>query len=81
MTRYGAIVETKTLAKVILYSLASGVGIAVIFGVGVSSVAGLLDAMRARRTAGAAAWGALAVICIAGAMALIVLGIVVMATK
>jgi hypothetical protein len=81
VTALAAIVEVKTLAKVVLYALLSGVGIAVIFGVGVSSVASVLDAMRAGRSAVAGAWGALAFVCLAGTIALIVLGIVVMATK
>jgi hypothetical protein len=77
----GAIVNTTTLGKVILYSLVSGIGIAVIFGVGVSSAAGLLESLRERRTAASIAWGALAATCIVGAGAAIVLGIVVMSSK
>src|SRR5207248_2238495 len=65
----GAIVDTGTLGKVVLYSVVSGVGIAVVFGAGVSSVAGLLDALRQRRTAAGVAWGALSRVCIAGALA------------
>jgi len=76
-----AIVDTKTLAKVIVYSLVAGVGIAVIFGLGVSSVAAVLEALRERRTLAGAMWGTLATICIAGAFAAVVLGIVVMSSK
>jgi len=76
-----AIVEGKTLWKVVVYSLVSGVGIAVIFGAGVSSAAGFLDALRQRRTAAGAAWAGLAVLCLAGALAAVVFGIVVMTTK
>jgi hypothetical protein len=78
---FGAIVETGPLAKVVLYSLLAGVGIAVIFGLGVSGAAGLLDALRERRTTAGAAWAALTVVCLAGALAAVVLGIVVMTTK
>ena len=69
-----AIVEWKSLWKVIVYSLVSGVGIAVIFGAGVSSAAGFLDALRQRRTAAGAAWAGLAVLCLAGALAAVVFG-------
>lgn len=76
-----AIVDFSTLGKTILYSLVSGVGIAVIFGLGVTSTAGLLDALRARRTTAGAAWGALVLVCLAGAIGVIALGIVVMSSK
>jgi hypothetical protein len=77
----GSIVDTTKLGKVVLYSLVSGIGIAVIFGLGVSSAVGLVDAMRERRTAASVAWGALALICVAGALAAVVLGIVAMSAK
>ncbi len=77
----GAIVETTTLLKVIGYSLLFGLGIAVAFGVGVWSAAGLIDALRTRRTSTGAAWAALAGACALGVLAAIVLGIVVMAQK
>jgi uncharacterized membrane-anchored protein YitT (DUF2179 family) len=79
--RLAAIVNTTTLAKAVLYSLVSGVGIVVVFAAGISSAAGLLDALRERRTAASVAWGALAVACIACAAAGIVVGIVVMTQK
>jgi hypothetical protein len=77
----GAIVDTTTLTKVVLYSLVSGVGIAVVFGAGISSVAALLDALRQRRTAAGAAWAALALGCLACSAGAVVLGIVVMTAK
>jgi hypothetical protein len=76
-----SIIETTTLAKVVLYSVVSGVGIAVIFGVGVSSAAGLVDAMRDHRTAASVAWAVLALLCLAGALAAVVVGIVAVAGK
>ena len=57
----GAIVEVATLLKVVLNSLALGLGIAVVFAVGVSSANGLMDALRERRTLAGAAWAVLAV--------------------
>jgi hypothetical protein len=78
----GAIVNTTTLGKVALYSLVSGIGIAVVFGLGVSSAAGLAESMRQRpRSAASFAWGALAVTCFACALAAVVLGIVVLSSK
>jgi hypothetical protein len=76
-----AIVDTTTIGKVVLYSLLSGVGIAVIFGLGVSSAAGLLEALRQRRNVAGAAWGLLAATCVAAALGAIVLAIVVMSSK
>jgi hypothetical protein len=77
----GAIVETKTLGKVVLYSIVSGVGVAVVFGLGVSSVAGLLETLRSRRTAASIAWGTIAALCLAVTLGAVVLAIVVMSTK
>lgn len=76
-----AIINTTTLAKTVVYSLIAGVGIAVIFGAGVSSAAGLLEARREHRTAAGLAWAALTVACLACAAGTIVLGIVVMTEK
>jgi hypothetical protein len=76
-----SILDATKLGKVILYSLASGIGIAVIFGVGVSSAAGLLESLRQRRNVASVAWGALAVSCALCVLGAIVLGIVVMASK
>lgn len=76
-----SIVNVTTLGKTVLYSLAAGIGIAVIFGAGVSSAAGLIEAMRERRTAATAAWGTAALLCVLCAAGTVVLGIVLMAQK
>jgi hypothetical protein len=81
VTWAAAIVETRTLAKVVLYSLGAGVGISLVVGAGVSSVASLLDAMRERRTTAGAAWAMLALACLAVAAAVVVLGLIVMTSK
>jgi hypothetical protein len=75
------IVHWETLGKVVLYSLVSGVGIVSIFALGVSGVAGALDALRQGRTLAAAAWSVLATACVSVALAAVVLGIVVMSAK
>jgi hypothetical protein len=76
-----AVVNTTTLGKTILYSLAAGIGIAVIFGAGVSSAASLADAMRDRRTFASAAWGTVTLICLLCVAGAVVLGIVLMTEK
>jgi hypothetical protein len=67
-----AILDTTTLGKVILYALIAGVGVCVVFALGVSSAAGLVDAVRQRRTLAGVLWGMTAAVC---------LRIVVMAAK
>jgi hypothetical protein len=75
-----AIVDLTTLGRVVLDSLVFGIGVAVVFGLGVSSAASLAESMRRHRTAASIAWGALAVACVAGALAAVVLGIVVVSS-
>jgi hypothetical protein len=77
----GAIVNTTTLLKVVLYSLVAGVGITSVFALGVTSAAGMLEAARRRRSALSAAWGALMLACLLVSAAAVVLGIVVMTSK
>jgi hypothetical protein len=76
-----AILDTTTLGKVILYSLGAGVGVTVVFALGVSSAAGMVDAVRQGRTAAVAVWGAAAAVCVLASLGAIVLGVVVMASK
>jgi hypothetical protein len=77
----GTIVETAPLAKVILYSLVAGVGIATLFGAGVAGAGSLLEARREHRTAAGIAWGALTAVCVIIVVAVMVLAIVIMASK
>jgi hypothetical protein len=81
MIAASTIVDTTTLGKVILYSLIAGVGVSVVFALGVSSAAGLVDAVRQRRTLTGVLWGTIAAVCLAGSLAAMVLGIVVMSSK
>jgi hypothetical protein len=76
-----SIVNTTTLGKTILYSLAAGVGIAVIFGAGVSSAAGLIEARRNGRGIATVAWATATLACLLCAAAAVVLGIVLMTQK
>jgi hypothetical protein len=72
------IVDFTTLGKTVLYSFIAGIGIAAIFGGGVTSAAGLVEAMRAGRTAAVVGWSALALMCAAAALAAIAAGIYAM---
>jgi hypothetical protein len=76
-----AIAETGTLVKVVLYSLAAGIGISVVVGAGVSSIASLIDAFHEHRTAAGTAWTLLATVCLGAAVVAVALGLVVMSTK
>jgi hypothetical protein len=70
-----AIVDLATLGKTVLYSFIAGIGIAAVFGGGVTSAAGLLEAVRTGRTAAIVGWGALAVLCAGATLAAIAIGI------
>jgi hypothetical protein len=76
-----AILETGKLARVVGYSLLAGVGLSIIFGLGVSSAAALFDALRARRSGAAAGWGTLATVCVLATVGVAVLGVVAMTQK
>jgi hypothetical protein len=75
-----AIVNGATLGKTALYSFAAGVGIAAVFGGGVTSAAGLVEAVRERRTVAMVGWGALAIACAAATLGAIAGGIYLMAS-
>ncbi|MDQ6607760.1 MAG: hypothetical protein M3Z06_14590 [Actinomycetota bacterium] len=81
MIAASTILDARTLGKVILYALLAGVGVSVVFALGVTSAAGLADAVRQRRTLVGALWGVTAVLCLAGSLGAIALGIVVMTSK
>jgi predicted MFS family arabinose efflux permease len=81
MIAAAAILDTRTLGKVILYALIAGVGVTVVFALGVSSAAGLVDAVRQRRTLAGALWGVTAALCLAASLGAMVLGVAVMASK
>jgi hypothetical protein len=76
-----AIVDTAKLGKVAVYSLLGGIGVAVVFGAGVSSAAGLLESLRQRRNGTAVAWGVATVACVVCTLGAVVFGIVVLSNK
>jgi hypothetical protein len=73
-----AIVDVSTLAKAMIYSLVAGVGLATAFGAGVTCAAGLLEAVRTKRTGLTIAWGTAAVLCSAIVLGGVAAGIIVM---
>jgi hypothetical protein len=73
------IIEVSTLAKAVIYSLVAGIGLAVAYGVAVTTTAGMLDALRSGRTGAAAAWGTATAVCAALVLGGIAAGIFVMA--
>ncbi|HZU40533.1 MAG TPA: hypothetical protein VE992_05755 [Solirubrobacteraceae bacterium] len=81
MSPLAAIANPAKLGQVVLYSLIAGVGISAVAALGVSSAAGLLDAMRERRTAAVLAWASLATLCMAVVVAAVIVGVVAMSTK
>ncbi len=75
-----AIVNGATLGKTAVYSFVAGVGIAAVFGGGVTSAAGLVEAVRDGRTVAMVGWGALAIVCAVAALGAIAAGIYLMAS-
>ncbi len=73
-----AIVNGATLGKTALYSFVAAVGIAAVFGGGVTSAAGLVEAVRDHRTGAMVGWGALALACTVAALGAIAAGIYLM---
>lgn len=75
------VVETKELIETVIASLVAGVGITVVFSVGIWGAARTADLSRAERPLAAGATAALAVLAgvITGAM--VIFGIVIMSSK
>jgi hypothetical protein len=76
-----AVLETTKIGKVAVYSVIVGVGISLVFAIGVSGAAGMLDALRNHRTRASIAWGTLTAACVLGTVAAVVFGLVVMSQK
>jgi hypothetical protein len=77
----GSIVDWPTLGKVIAYSLAAGVGVALCFSVAVVGATRFAEARRAQAAAPAAFYGALTALGLAATVGAVVVGIIVMAKK
>ena len=77
----GSIVDWATLGKVVVYSLAAGVGVAFCFSIAVVGAARFAEARRAQAAAPAAFYALLAGLGLAATVAAVVVGIIVMAKK
>ena len=75
------IVDWKTLGKVVVYSLVSGVGVTLAFSLAIVGAARFADMRRDGKPLEAGAYVALLAVGLAVVVAAIVLGIVVMAKK
>jgi hypothetical protein len=77
----GSIVDWETLGKVIAYSLAAGVGVALCFSVAVVGAIRFAETRRAHAGIPAAFYGVLATLGLAATVGAVVVGIIVMAKK
>ncbi len=75
------VVDVSALLKTIVGAFISGVGLTLIFSVAILGAARFADLSRDGRPAAAAAFGAVTVIALAAVTAVVVIGIIVMATK
>ena len=76
-----SIVDWGTLGKVVLYSLAAGVGVALCFSVAVVGATRFAEARRAGTAIPAAVYGTMATLGLLATAGAVVIGIVVMASK
>jgi hypothetical protein len=75
------VVETKELLETVIASLIAGVGVTVVFSVGIWGAARFADLSRAERPLAAGAAATLAVLAALVTAAAVVFGIVVMSSK
>lgn len=68
------------LVQVILVALAAGVGVTVIFALAIVGAVQARDARRERRAASGFAWGIVSVVATLGVVALVLVGIGLLAT-
>jgi hypothetical protein len=76
-----ALIDTHALLKLAYSSLAAGIAVAVIFSVAILGATRSSDMRRANRDGAAAAYAALAVVGVLGAIAIVVLGLILVAQK
>ena len=75
------IVDTEGLLKTIVAAFIAGVGVTLIFSLAILGASRFVDLSRDGRSAGAIAFGALAVVALLAALVAVVVGIIVMAQK
>ena len=76
-----AIVDWKTLGKVALWSLGTGLGVTLVFSLAIVGAARFADMRRDGRALEAGAYGVLLALSLAVVGAAVVIGIIVMAKK
>jgi hypothetical protein len=81
VTAATAIIDTHALLQLVYVSLAAGVGICVVYAVAVLGFTRSQEHRKAKRPGAAAAYGAVAVLALAGCGWAAVTGIVIMAAK
>jgi hypothetical protein len=75
------VVETKELLETVAASLVAGVGVTVVFSIGIWGVARFADLSRAERPLAAGAAAALAALAALATVATVVFGVIVMSRK
>ncbi len=75
------VVETKELAQTIVASLIAGVGIAVVFSLGIWGVARFAEMSREERPLAAGAAAAMTALALLVTVAAVVFGVIVMSSK
>jgi hypothetical protein len=75
------VVDTEALAETVLAAVVAGVGVTMIFSVAILGMARFVDMNRSGRPVAAVAFGVVALVALVAFAAVIVFGIVVMASK
>ena len=75
------IVDTEALLKTIVAAFIAGVGVTLIFSLAILGASRFADLSRDGRSAGAIAFGALAVVALLAALVAVAVGIIVMTRK
>ena len=75
------IVDTEALLKTIVAAFIAGVGVTLIFSLAILGASRFADLSRDGRSAGAIAFGALAVVALLAALVVVAVGIIVMTRK
>ena len=81
ITVLAELVDGDALLKVVVGSLGAGVGVTAIFSVAILGATRFADMRRDRRSAGAAAFGVVTVLALAGCVAALVAGLLLMTSK
>jgi hypothetical protein len=75
------IVDTEALLKTVVAAFIAGVGVALIFSLAILGASRFVDLSRDGRSAGAIAFGALAVAALVSVLVVVAVGIIVMTRK